>query len=180
MKEKPNCGFRISDFGFKTRLEAFQSAIRNPQSAIDGERGFTLLEVLVALAILGVGAALTLSLISGALGNIRKVQHRIRNIHHAETVMELTLLDDSIRGARVLNGDFEDGTRWIVTINDYEMPKNELLPLSTTPTQELNVKMLSYLVEVFAPESSSPDLRLHTLKLVGKEAAERSAPAVPR
>ncbi|MBP1602064.1 MAG: hypothetical protein H6Q06_2215, partial [Acidobacteria bacterium] len=55
-----------------------------------GEGGFTLLEVLVTLAILAVGVTLTLSLISGALANIRKVQIRARTIQHAETVMELT------------------------------------------------------------------------------------------
>ncbi len=147
---------------------------------VRNECGFTLLEVLITLAILGVGTALTLSLISGALGNIRKVQQRIRNMNHAETVMELTLLDDSIQGPRVLTGDFEDGTRWTVTVNDYEMPRNQLLPLSTTPAQELPIKMLSYSVEVFGPESRTPDLRLHTLKLVGTQPFERGASPVLR
>ena len=70
------------------------------------ESGFTLLEVLITLAILAVGVTLTLSLISGALANIRKVQVRARTIQHAETVMELTLLDDSISRPTTLNGDF--------------------------------------------------------------------------
>jgi len=147
---------------------------------LKGDSGFTLLEVLITLAILGVGTALTLSLISGALGNIRKVQLRIRNIHHAETVMELTLLDDSIRGSKVLTGDFEDGTRWTATVSDYEMPRNQLLPLSAAPRQELPVKMLSYLVEIYTPESSTASFRLHTLKLVGTQPLERGASPVPR
>ena len=72
-------------------------------------QGFTLLEVLVSLAVLSVGVALTLSLISGSLGNIRKVQLRTRTIEHAEAVMELALLDDSVRQPTVFSGDFEDG-----------------------------------------------------------------------
>jgi prepilin-type N-terminal cleavage/methylation domain-containing protein len=80
------------------------------------ESGFTLLEVLVTMTVLAVGAALTLSLISGALGNIRKTRVHTRAIEHAQTVMELALLDDSIRGATTLAGDFDDGTRWTVAI----------------------------------------------------------------
>ena len=89
--------------------------------------GFTLLEVLVALAILGIGVALTLSLITGSLGNIRKVQQRTRNMHYAQTVMELTLLDDSIRRPTALRGDFPDGTLWSAEVADYEIPTGQPL-----------------------------------------------------
>ncbi len=43
-----NFGFRISDFGLNEKAK-----IRNPQSTIRNEMGFTLLEVMVAVAILG-------------------------------------------------------------------------------------------------------------------------------
>jgi len=132
------------------------------------QAGFTLLEVLVALAVLAVGAALTLSLISGSLGNIRKVQLRTRTIEHAEAVMELALLDDSIRQATTFSGDFEDGTRWLVRVNDYEAPDSRLLPFPQpgAPQLELPVKLFSYTVEVSAPNSTGVDYRLQTLKLV--------------
>ena len=61
--------------------------------------GFTLLEVLVALTVLAIGVALVLSLISGSLGNIRKVQLRTRSVEHAQEVMETALLDKSIQQA---------------------------------------------------------------------------------
>lgn len=127
------------------------------------ESGFTLLEVLVALTVLAVGVALTVSLISGSLGNIRKVQLRTRLIEHAEAVMELALLDDSIKGPTTLQGGFEDGTRWAVDINEYEMPTDR------PPTEEqprLPIKLLSYSVAVVGPGSTTPDFRLNTLKLV--------------
>jgi prepilin-type N-terminal cleavage/methylation domain-containing protein len=129
--------------------------------------GFTLLEVLVTLAILALGAALALSLISGSLGNIRKVQLRTRSIQHAETVMELTLLDDSITRPTTLSGDFEDGTRWAVRVDEVIVPP----PPGQNPNQqiEMPVKMFSYAVEVFAPESTAPDYRIQTLKLVNTQ-----------
>ena len=127
------------------------------------DAGFTLLEVLVALAILGVGVALVLSLISGSLRNIRKVQQRTKNIQHAETVMELSLLDETIKDARMLQGDFEDGTRWTVVVRDFELPSMEL---PSTQQTEMPVKLLAFTVEVMGPESKTPDFRLETLKLV--------------
>jgi prepilin-type N-terminal cleavage/methylation domain-containing protein len=125
--------------------------------------GFTLLEVLITLAILGIGAAMTMSLISGSLGKIRKVQVRARAIQHAQTVMELALLDSTVKGPTTLRGDFEDGTRWIVLITDFDMTRDR--PLQ--PNQpEMPVKALAYTVEIMGPDSPSPDFRVSTLKLV--------------
>ena len=132
------------------------------------ESGFTLLEVLVALAVLAVGVALTLSLISGALANIRKVQLRTRTIQHAEAVMELALLDDRILKPTTFTGDFEDGTRWSVQVADFQLPNES--PLNAQPLNPqqpaLPIKLLSYTVEVMAADSRTPDFRLQTLKVV--------------
>lgn len=129
-----------------------------------GRAGFTLLEVLIALTILSVGAALAISAISGALGNIRKVRLRTQLVEHAETVMELALLDDSVKGPTTLHGDFEDGTRWSVVVADHELESPQALPGALE--RPLPIKLLSYTVEVFGPGSASPDYRLFTLKLV--------------
>lgn len=130
--------------------------------------GFTLLEVLVALTILAVGAALTLSLISGSLGNIRKVQQRTRTIEHAQTVMELALLDESIQRPTTFTGDFADGTRWSVRVEEYEMPEAKTLA-EDQARQRMPIRLLHYTVEMFGPESREPDYRLQTLKLVSRQ-----------
>ena len=129
------------------------------------ETGFTLLEVLVALTILAVGVSLTLSLISGSLGSIRKVRMHTRTIEHAQAVMELALLDDSVKGATTLRGDFEDGTRWTVVISEVEMPVPETV-MPGTQTAQMPIKVLSYDVEVMEPNSATPDFQLRTLKVV--------------
>ncbi|HYK89570.1 MAG TPA: type II secretion system protein [Acidobacteriota bacterium] len=136
------------------------------------ESGFTLLEVLVALAILAVGIALTLSLISGALANIRKVQLRTRTIQHAQTVLELALLDDNIRRPTRFTGDFEDGTRWSVQVEEVPDPKplSELLP--NAQQVQLPIKLFAYTVEVMAPDSRAADFRLQTLKIVNIQQPE--------
>jgi prepilin-type N-terminal cleavage/methylation domain-containing protein len=127
--------------------------------------GFTLLEVLVGITIFAIGATITLSLITGALGNIRKVQSRIRIVEHANSVMELTLLDESIKGPGTFSGDFEDGTRWSVQIEVSEPPApagaqlSELRPI-------MPAKLLHYTVNMFHPHSNASDYQLQTLKLV--------------
>lgn len=134
--------------------------------------GFTLLEVLVALAVFSVGAALMLSLVSGALRNIRKVQVRNRAIQHAETVLEIALLDDSVKQATKRTGDFEDGTRFTVEIEEYQpsTQQQERLKAEQMLQQEQQarfpVKLFRYTVEVIGPESTVPDFRLQTLKVV--------------
>ena len=141
-----------------------QGTKENKLAHSKAEAGFTLLEVLIALAILAVGAVLTLSLISGSLGNIRKVQQRTRTIEHAQSVMELALLDDSIQQPTTFTGDFEDGTRWSVRVEEYLLP-----PPPQSQAQaliNLPVKLLSYTVEMIGPEARAPDYRLQTLKLV--------------
>jgi general secretion pathway protein I len=137
------------------------------------ESGFTLLEVMVALAILAVGTALTLSLISGTLANIRKVQLKTRTIQHAKTVMELALLDDAVRSPATFHGDFEDGTRWSVQVDEFALPD----PQPPDPRRpELPIKLFSYTVEVVQPDSRSADFRLQTLKIINIQQPERPAP----
>ena len=123
----------------------------------------------MALAVLAIGAALTMSLISGSLGNIRKVQVRTRTIQHAEAVMELSLLDESIRQPTTFTGDFEDGTRWSVRVDEYELPNSQPAPPvqpGAPPQATLPVRLFSYTVDVIGPDSSMPDYSLQTLKLV--------------
>jgi prepilin-type N-terminal cleavage/methylation domain-containing protein len=143
---------------------------RNEMEKTRADSGFTLLEVLVALVILAAGSALTLSLISGSLRNIRKVQLRTRAIEHAETVMELSLLDDTIRRPTTLQGDFADGTRWLVKIDEFQLPDLQppalQLQQQLQQQQQLPMKLFAYRVEVFGPESKGADFELETLKLV--------------
>jgi prepilin-type N-terminal cleavage/methylation domain-containing protein len=137
-------------------------------------RGFTLLEVLVALTVLAIGSAITMSLISGSLGNIRKVQLRTRAVEHSEAVMELALLDGSIYQPTAYSGSFEDGSRWSVQVDDYDPPlPPQMQPQDLPPS--MPVKLLRYTVEMFNPDSRTPDFRLQTLKLVNSRPPAASA-----
>jgi prepilin-type N-terminal cleavage/methylation domain-containing protein len=175
-------GIRNSKFEIKAKLwirvfiSNLESRISNPfpEQAKNrrgcAEAGFTLLEVLVALAVLALGAVMTLSLISGSLGNIRKVQLKTRTIEHAQSVLEMALLDASIQQPTAYSGDFEDGTRWSVRIEEY-IPDVQPQPQTLKPIN-LPVKLLYYTVEMTSPDSRVPGYRLQTLKLVKTSGAD--------
>jgi prepilin-type N-terminal cleavage/methylation domain-containing protein len=130
------------------------------------QSGFTLLEVLIALTVMAVGVALTMSLISGSLGNIRKVRTNTKLIEDAQAVMENVLLNSDIQGATSLQDILEDGTRWSVQVSEVEVPP---LPSAMPVSQQIQAsapKLLSYVVVVMGPDSVRPDYQLQTLKLI--------------
>ena len=126
-----------------------------------GTFGFTLIEVLVSMTILAMAIALSVSLISKSLSNVRRIEARTQIVNHANSVMELTLLDQDITEPVAFDGDFEDGTRWTMKIEDYVPDDVDLLEQGDMP-----VRLLSYTLEMFQPHSNVMDYRLRTLKLV--------------
>jgi prepilin-type N-terminal cleavage/methylation domain-containing protein len=140
---------------------------RKAQSDLRAASGFTLLEVLVALTVFAIGTTVTLSLMSGSLGKIRKAQQRTHIIEHAESVMEIALLDQSILGPTTFTGYFEDGTNWSVRVDEY-IPPDSPRTLRRALPRDMPIQLLSYTVEMFSPDSREPEYRLHMLKLVKK------------
>ena len=134
--------------------------------ALSNNAGFTLIEVLVSITVLAIGITLGVSAISKSLGNIRMVNARTRIVDQANSVMELTLLDPEIREPGEFDGDFEDGARWTMKIEEYIPDEPEL---SLSSQVEMPVRMLAYTVEMFQPRSSVVEYRLRTLKLVPRQ-----------
>ena len=61
-------------------------------------RGFTLLEIVVALAILGMGVAVMMQIFSGGLKNIYRMHMAHHAMGHAENVMNQILSNQAITG----------------------------------------------------------------------------------
>ena len=91
--------------------------------------------------------------------------------------MELALLDDSVQQPTSFSGNFEDGTRWLVRVEDYTLPGSDQRSAAPNAPQNMQVKLLCYTVEMFAPESGSMDYRLQTLKLVKATPQDQNARA---
>lgn len=76
-----------------------------------GARGFTLIEVAIALAILGIGVVTVLELFSAGLKMERSSAIRARAVVHARTLFDATITLPEFE-PREEAGDFGDGYRW--------------------------------------------------------------------
>ena len=134
---------------------------------VRSSRGFTLLEVIVALAILGIAIGATMQIFSGGLKNIYRIDMAHRAMHHAENVMNEILADQDIRGPLQLAGDLDEEFDYLVEIDYWEDPDQGML---LKPEQQPPVYLLSVRVDVFFKNDSYGKLyRTACLKTVPNE-----------
>jgi general secretion pathway protein I len=76
-----------------------------------GNRGFTLIETLVAISILAISLVVILQLFSGGLKSSRLSDEYTRGIFHAREKMDEILLAGELTEG-VIDGKFDDGFRW--------------------------------------------------------------------
>lgn len=128
-----------------------------------GSSGFTLIEVVVALAILGVSVAIVMQIFSGGLKNLRRIELAHRAMSHAENVMNEVLADREIIGAGAMSGDLDDEFRYTAEVTEWEIPQEQLSLELAVPTSRL----LQVTVQIhFINDRFGKSYRLSTLKTV--------------
>jgi general secretion pathway protein I len=108
---------------------------------VRNQRGFTLIEVMVAAAVLGIAATALFSLLSRSLSNIRTIE----DLHHyqlaGEDIMNRVLLLSALPPGGQIEGDVKNvRAHWIVTISPWIPQKLE----NNTPeaVMKVNVQIL--------------------------------------
>lgn len=109
-------------------------------------RGFTLLEIVVAVAILGVGVSMAMQIFSGGLKNIHKISMAKDAMDHAENVMNEVLSDQSITGPVELAGDLDENFSYSVQVAPWNPPESGI-PMPA-PAQQ-RIQILSVVVDIF-------------------------------
>jgi len=107
-------------------------------SPISGSRpplsnnGFTLIEILVAISILGISLVVVLQLFSGALKSNRMSDDYTKGIFYAQEKMEEVLLREALTSG-VEEGEFDDAYQWRVETLRMEQIEEEAskLPFDT-------------------------------------------------
>ncbi len=100
--------------------------------------GFTLLEVLVAVSILGLGVAVTMQTFSGGLKNVRRIDLAHRAMGHAENIMNRLLSDEDLVGPIQLDGNLDDEFDYTATVDFWEPPRRGLpLEIAVPPVNLL-------------------------------------------
>jgi prepilin-type N-terminal cleavage/methylation domain-containing protein len=107
-------------------------------------RGFTLLEIIIAVAILAAGVGAVMQTFSGGMNNIRRIDLAHRAMNHAENVMNEILTDQNIMGPITLGGDLDQDFSFNVTVDYWEPPQTGLQIDAT----ERRVELLSVVVDI--------------------------------
>lgn len=125
-----------------------------------GSDGFTLIETLVAMAILSISLVVILQLFSGGLKSSRLSDNYTRAIFHAREKMEEILLDDNFTDMAT-EGELGDGFEW----------KAQTLRLEPAQEEEakLPVDIFSIKVDISWHEGSKEKhFEISTLKIAEK------------
>ncbi|MBB1059072.1 type II secretion system protein XpsI [Marilutibacter spongiae] len=129
------------------------------------QRGYTLIEVIVAFALLALALGLLLGTLSGATRQVRWSGDAGRAALHAQSLIDQMGIAAPIRAGRDA-GDFEDGRyRWTMEITPWEDP--DVPPDTPLPVNNNGNRLYEIALAVEWGEGGSGEhLRLRTLRLV--------------
>ena len=126
-------------------------------------RGFTLLEVVVAVAILGIGVGAAMQIFSGGMKNIHRVSQAHRAMNHAENIMNQILSDETLREPTEVSEDLDDEFMYSAVVDYWNPPADEL----SLDVVEMPVELLSVVVDIhFKNDKNGKKYRAICLKSV--------------
>ncbi|MBI5885127.1 MAG: prepilin-type N-terminal cleavage/methylation domain-containing protein [Deltaproteobacteria bacterium] len=129
-----------------------------PRFTGEAQGGFTLLEVMAALAIAGFGVLMALQLFSGGLNSAKAARDYTAAVLHAEEKMNEALLNDAPEEG-VRSGAAADGYEWTVAVDRYD---------TGALAYDRGIIIYRVAVKVRNPEGRK-EYALETLKVYGKE-----------
>jgi general secretion pathway protein I len=92
------------------------------------QRGYSLLEVIVAFALLALALTLLLGSLSGAARQVHNADLRTRAMLHAQSLLAATGIEEPLQEGRS-QGDWEDGRyRWELQVEPYVDARTSALP----------------------------------------------------
>lgn len=105
------------------------------------ESGFTLIEVMVALAILGVGLIIIFELFSGGLRLGRASEEYTKSVNYARMKMEEILIKQVVEEG-VEEGEFDDTFRWQIGIKKMDVLPGEKSAEFKPPVELYQLKVV--------------------------------------
>jgi general secretion pathway protein I len=132
------------------------------------QRGYTLIEVVVAFAILALGLTLLLGTLSGAAQQIRWADDAGRAALHAQSLLDQVGVGETLQPGQQ-SGEFEDGRyRWTLQVAPYRDPTAQAAPALDLSAPQL----LQLSLEVRWGGEARQRLQVESLRLVQAEGAQ--------
>ena len=133
-------------------------------------KGFTLLEVLVAIAILGVGLTIIIELFSGGLRLGRASEEYTKAVNYARMKMEEIAIKTTMKEGSE-EGEFDDTFRWQVVVK-----KVDLLPMENKADFKPPANFFQIQVDIFWKSGSKErSTRIESYKTVKPEDDEKKS-----
>lgn len=140
------------------------------------QNGFTLLEIVVAVAILGVGVGTAMQIFSAGLKNVHRINLAQTGVGHAENVLNEILSDEMVAGPGQFSGDLDEEFAFTATV-DYWIPPESQLAIDIP---QMQIDLLSVVVEVYYKgDPGGRHYRAVCLKTVPRELQPGLGGAVP-
>jgi general secretion pathway protein I len=134
------------------------------------EEGFTLIEVVVALAILGITLTVIIELFAGGLRLARTSKEYTKAVSYAHTKMEDIVSQQNIEEG-VSEGEFDDIYHWRVAMN-----KVNLLPIDKPWEVKPPVELFQVRVEVLWKSGSKErSTRIESFRTIKTKADEKKS-----
>ena len=135
-------------------------------------RGFTLLEVLVAFALLAMALTLLLGTLSGAARHVGEADRRTRAVLLAQSLMAGLGVEEPLQeGTR--EGRWEEGDyRWTLQVEPYAEPRADAVSVPPSPAVG-EPRLLDVQLQVRWSEAPRDVLLWRTLRLVPAELEPR-------
>lgn len=153
-------------------MKSFQNdRCRQARSATNIEKGFTLLEVLIAVIILGLSVTAILQQFSVALRGGSASRDVCRAVLYAKQKLEELKTEEEGKGIAEASGSFDDGFEWETSIHPYPIPE----PEGDESAEQLRYELLQLTARItWQYGLQRKHVELSTLKLVKKKEWESS------
>lgn len=129
------------------------------------QRGYSLLEVIVAFALLALALTLLLGSLSGAARQVHNADLRTRAMLHAQSLLAATGIEQPLQEGRS-QGDWEDGRyRWKLQVEPYVDARASALP-QAAPTTVGGPTLAQLTLQVRWGEGNGERLQWRSLRLL--------------
>ena len=137
---------------------------KNRQSfAMKRNKGYTLIEVIIAFALLALALVILLGALSQAVGQVRQSEYFTRATLYAQSLMVLQETQSTLQ-PKNRSGDFENGQyHWTLHIHPYRDPSVTFPPASDPPP---STELLELVLDVRWGSKSNQHITWRTLRYV--------------